>query len=190
MTPPEMVRASTSSRASRSLPNQYSASGRSRRLTKAIASAAERVPSTGSTGPKISSRIGAIQLLRCLAACRISENTSMISAMVVSTAERWPKSAEIAWRKRSSWSATTLRSRASRSRRAARSGAGSSRDRATMARKACSRARSGVLAGDRSMVGSKVRSMPLIPEMASAPKVSLPQAGPLRNFWQERAKQT
>ena len=49
----------------------------------------------------------------------LAENTSIVSAMVVSTAERWPKSAEIACRKRSSLSATTARSRASRSSRSA-----------------------------------------------------------------------
>ncbi|MGY3464139.1 hypothetical protein ACVW0I_001010 [Bradyrhizobium sp. LM6.11] len=108
----------------------------------------------------VAMRCGAIQLFRCLVACRISENTIIVSAMVVSTAERWPKSAEIACRKRSSLSATTARSRASRSSRSARSGAGSARDRATMAWKASSSARTGTLVGGRSRGRSKARSKP------------------------------
>ena len=100
----------------------------------------------------VATRCGAIQLFKCFVACRTSENTIIVSAILVSTAERWPKSAEIACRKRSSLSATTARKRASRSSRAAQSGAGSARDRATMAWKLSVSAASGALARGRSKV--------------------------------------
>lgn len=100
----------------------------------------------------VAMRCGAIQPFRCFVACRISENTSIVSAILVSTAERWPKSAEMAFRNRSSLSATTARNRASRSSRAAQSGADSARDRAAMARKLSLSAASGALAKGRSNV--------------------------------------
>jgi len=81
----------------------------------------------------VGTRCGAIQLFRCFVAWRISLNTSSVSAMVVSTAERWPRSAEIARLKRSSLSATAARRRANRSSRSAKVGAASARDRLTMA---------------------------------------------------------
>jgi hypothetical protein len=71
---------------------------------------------------------------------------------LVSTAERWPKSAEIACRKRSSLSATTVRSRASRSSRSASAGAGSARERAATAWKLSASAASGAPARGRSKV--------------------------------------
>ncbi len=55
--------------------------------------------------------LGAIQHLRCLAACLISPSTSMVSAIAVSTVERWPKSAEIAASNRASFSVSAARSR-------------------------------------------------------------------------------
>ncbi len=71
---------------------------------------------------------GAIQPLRCLAACLISPSTSMVSAIAVSTVERWPKSAEIAASNRASFSVSAARRRRSRSSRACNVGAGSLRD--------------------------------------------------------------
>jgi len=78
-------------------------------------------------------RCGAIHFFRCLLACLISTIKNSVSAMVVSTAERWPKSAEIACSNRASLPATAARSRFKRSSRTSSAGAGSRRDLSNMA---------------------------------------------------------
>ncbi|MGY3078865.1 hypothetical protein ACVWZZ_005273 [Bradyrhizobium sp. LM6.10] len=141
----------------------------------------------------VAMRCGAIQLFRCLVACRISENTIIVSAMVVSTAERWPKSAEIACRKRSSLSATTARSRASRSSRSARSGrrlGPRPRDHGMegVLQRSNWDARRGAFQGTVQGAIQAVVVHGVLPILTTFRLVLLPQAGPLWNFWQGHAK--